>query len=70
MHSTAITKHGITKKEALKDWSIQEIYLEKSTVKRYLLILDLKLFRSYVKGKHSIGKTFQSLSVPGKELLT
>ena len=70
MHSTAITRHGITKKETPKDCSIQEIYLEKSTVKRYLLILDLKLFRSYVKGKHSIGKTFQSLSVPGKELLT
>ena len=28
---------------------------EKPTVKRYLLILDLKLFRSQVKGKYSIG---------------
>ena len=30
------------------------------TVKRCLLILDLKSVRSYVKGKRSIGKEFQS----------
>ena len=40
------------------------------TVKRCLLILDLKPLRSYVKGKHSVGREFQSLAVRGKELLT
>ena len=31
-------------------------------VKRCLLILDLKLFRLYVKGKHFIGREFQRLT--------
>ena len=36
----------------------------------YLLTLDLKSFISYIKGKHTAGKEFQSLAVRGKELLT
>ena len=40
------------------------------TVNRCLLILHLKPFRSWVKGKHSIGREFQSLAVQGKKLLT
>ena len=40
------------------------------TINRCLLILDLKPFRSLVKGKHSIGREFQSLAVRGKKLLT
>ena len=40
------------------------------TVKRCLLILNLKPLRSYVKGQHSIGREFQSLAVQGKKLLT
>ena len=39
-------------------------------VKRCLLILALKPLRSQVKGKHSIGRGFQSLAVRGKKLLT
>ena len=39
------------------------------TVKRYLLILDLKPLRSYVKGKNSKGRKFKSLAVWGKKLL-
>ena len=39
-------------------------------VKRCLLILDLKPFRSYIKGKHFIGREFQSLAVRRKKLLT
>ena len=35
-----------------------------------MLILGLKLFRSYVKGKHSIGREFHSLAVREKKLLT
>ena len=35
------------------------------TVKRCLLILDLKPLRSQVKGKHSVGREFQSLAVRG-----
>ena len=30
-------------------------------------MLDLKPFRSYIKGKHSIGREFQSLAVQGKK---
>ena len=40
----------------------KSVYKE-PTVKRCLLILDLKLFRSQVKGKYSIGRKFQSLAV-------
>ena len=43
---------------------------EEPTVKRCLLILDLKPLRSQVKGKHSIDREFQSLAVWGKKLLT
>ena len=39
------------------------------TDKRCLLILDLKPFRSWVKGKHSAGKEFQNRAVRGKKLL-
>ena len=39
-------------------------------VKRCLLILDLKPFRSKFKEKHSIGREFQSLAVEGRKLLT
>ena len=55
-------------KEAQKDYSIQGICLERTSAKRCLLILDLKSLRSLVKGKHSIGRTFQSLAVRGKLL--
>ena len=48
----------LQEKEAQKDHSIQDICLEKRTVKRCLLILDLKPLRSYVEGKHSIGREF------------
>ena len=40
------------------------------TVKRCLLILNLKPLRSQVKGNNSIGRQFQSLAVRGKKLLT
>ena len=39
------------------------------TDNRCLLILDLKLFRSKVKGKHSICRVQHSLAVRGKKLL-
>ena len=39
-------------------------------VKRCLLILDLKPLRSQVKGKHSIGREFQTLAMRGKKPLT
>ena len=37
---------------------------------RCLLILHLQLFKSQMKGKHSIGREFHSLAVRGKKLLT
>ena len=42
---------------------------KKPTVERCLLILDLKQFRSYVKGKHSIDREFQNLAVQRKTML-
>ena len=48
---------------------MQSLYKE-PTVNRCLLILDLKPFRLKVKGKHSIGREFQSLAVHEKKLLT
>ena len=40
------------------------------TVQRCLLILDLKPFKSMVRGKHSIGRESQGLAVREKKLLT
>ena len=37
------------------------------TVKICLLILDLKPFRSQVRGKHSIGRELQSVAARGKK---
>ena len=37
------------------------------TAKRCLFILDFKLFRSQVKGKHSKGREFQSLAMRGQK---
>ena len=44
--------------------------LKQPTINRCLIILDLKLFRLQVQGKHSIDREFQSLAVQGKKLLT
>ena len=52
----------LQEKEAQKDYSTQKEH----TVKRCLLILALKPLRSYMTGKHSIGREFQRLAVQGK----
>ena len=58
-------------KKKLKKIKVYKQSLQKEpTVYRSLLILDLKLLRLYVKGKHSKGREFQSLAVRGKKLLT
>ena len=57
-------KNGSTKKITGYRKSVQK----EPTVKRCLLILDLKPLRSQVKGKHSISREFQSLVVRGKKL--
>ena len=46
----------------------KSVYKE-TIVKSCLLILNLNSFRPYVKGKHSIGREFQSLAVRGKKPL-
>ena len=58
------------KQEAQKIKAYRESVEKEPTVKRCLLILDLQPFRSLVKGKHSIGREFQSLAVQGKKPLT
>ena len=45
------------KKEKYKKIKVcRKSFQEKPTVKRSLLILDLRLFRSQIKGKHAIGR--------------
>ena len=68
---TATTRHWLTRKRSTKRLKhTGNLFRKEPTVKRCLLILDLKSFRSYVKGKHSIGREFHSLAVQGKKLLT
>ena len=56
---TATRRHGVTGKRSTKRL--------KHTGN---LILDSKPLRSKGKGKHSIGREFQSLAIRGKKLLT
>ena len=51
------------------DKTDRKAYNKKVKNKRYLLILDLKPFGSYVKGKHSTIKEFQRLAGREKKLL-
>ena len=45
---------------------MKSVYKE-NTIKSCLLIVELKSFRSTVKGKYSIGRKFQSLAMQGKK---
>ena len=66
LHARLKSHHeGWRYKKKKKVKIIQELYKEPC-----LLTLDLKPFISYIKGKHTAGKEFQSLAVWGKELLT
>ena len=53
----------------LREQEAQKGY-SKPTVKRCLLILDLKALQPQVKGEHSKGTESPSLAVQGKKLLT
>ena len=55
------------KKKHKKIKAYRKSVQEEPTVKRCLLILNLKPFRSWVKRKHSIGRECQSLAVQGKK---
>ena len=48
---------------------IRKLIRKNANKKRCLLTLDLKLYRSQVKGKYSVVKEFQNLAVLGKKLL-
>ena len=65
---TATTGHSYKKKKHKKITAYRKSVQKERTVKRCLLILDLKPRRSQVKGKQ--GRESQSLAVRGKELLT
>ena len=67
---TATTRHGVTRKRNTKKLKHRKSVQKEPTVQICLLIIDLKPFRSCVKGKHSIGSEFQGLAVRGKKLLT
>ena len=51
----------LQEKKSTKRLKQTGITLERTSVNRFLLILDLKLFRSQVKGKHSMGKNYRVL---------
>ena len=57
------------KKKHKKIKAYRKSLYEEPTVNKFLLILGLKLLRSYVSGKHSIGREFQGLAVRGNKLL-
>ena len=57
------------KKEHKKIKTYRKSLYKEPKVNRWLLILDLKPLGSKVKGKHSLGREFQSLAVQGKKLL-
>ena len=61
---------GYKKKKHKKIGAHRKSAQKEPTVKRRLLILELKPLRSYVRRKHSIGREFQSLAVRGNKLLT
>ena len=60
--------HWYKKKEHKKIKAYSKSLYKEHIFNRCVLILDLKLLKSKVKGKHSIGREFQSLaSCAGKE---
>ena len=67
----ATKRHGVARKRSTKRLKDKGNLLKKNPQSiRCLLALDLQPFRSLVKGKHSIAREFQSLTVRGKKLLT
>ena len=64
-------RHGVTRKRSTERLQhTGNLFRKNFRNKRCLLILQLKLLRSQVKGKHSVGREFQSLAVQRKKLLT
>ena len=60
----------LEKKKYKKIKAYRESLYKEPTVNRCLLILGLKPFRLWVKGKHSLVREFQGLAERGKKLLT
>ena len=60
---------GLQEKEENNEKNIRKIFRKRSK-KKMPITLYFKLFRSYVKGKHSVGRDFQSLAGRRKKLLT
>ena len=60
----------LPEKEAQKDYSIQEICLERTFSQKMSVNSRLKATKIIGQGKHSIGREFEGLPVRGKKLLT
>lgn len=60
---------GLQEKEENNEKNIRKIFRKRSK-KKMPITLHFKLFRSDVKGKHSVGRDFQSLAARRKKLLT
>ena len=59
-----------SKKKHKKIKAYRKSLHKEPTVHRCLLIRNFKPFRSKAKGKHSIGREFQGLTLRGKKQLT
>ena len=59
---------AVTKRRKQRRKAYRKVNYKEPKDKRCLLILHLKLFKSWVKGKHSSGKEYHSLAVLGKKL--
>ena len=64
---TATMRHGVTRKRSTKRLEHTGNLFRKNLQLKNMLLLDL---RSQGKGKHYIGREFQSPPVQGKKLLT
>ena len=57
------------KKKLKKVIAYRKSFCRKPTVNKCLLFLNVMSFRLQVKGKHSIGREFQSIAMQGKKLV-
>ena len=65
---TATTRHGVTRKKCTKRLKHKAKLFRKSVQVKSVLCLDLKPFRSWLNGKHSTCREFQSLAARRKKL--
>ena len=63
---TSNTKHEVTIKRRKRRKAYVKAHQKEAKDNRSSLTLDFKQLKSYLKGKHSASKKFQSLAMRGK----